>query len=120
MIAEYNGIVYKDNELQLLSTGAIFVKPLKRAFWNYEFEFVKYDGAIDLNDTVSVILTKWGATYLNARNMYKNETDTGTLIYKTDCKEGDVYRNQLYQLIVDFKDAIKSERPKPFNMLKKN
>jgi hypothetical protein len=117
MIAKYNGIVYKDNELQLFSTGAIFVKPLKRAFWNYEFEFVKYDGAIDLNDTVSVILTKWGATYLNARNMYKNETDTGTLIYKTDYKEGDVYKEQLWKLILDFKDGFRFDKEKVFKQL---
>lgn len=119
MIAEYNGIVYKDNELQLFSTGAIFVKPLKRAFWNYEFEFVKYDGAIDLNDTVSVILTKWGATYLNARNMYKNETDTVKPIYKVDYKEGDVYKGQLWQLILDFKDGFRFDKEKVFKQLTK-
>lgn len=75
---------------------------------------------IDLNDTVTVELTEWGAIYLNALNTYRRKIATGRQFYRTDYKEGDIYRNQLYQLIMDFKDAIKSERPKPFNMLKKN
>lgn len=74
---------------------------------------------IDLNDTVTVELTEWGAVYLNALNTYKSEITTGKPIYKTDYKEGDIYRNQLYQLIMDFKDGIKFDRPKPFNKLKK-
>lgn len=75
--------------------------------------------AIDLNDTVTVELTEWGAVYLNALNTYKSEIATGKPVYKTDYKKGDIYRNQLYQLIMDFKDGIKFERPKPFNKLKK-
>lgn len=75
---------------------------------------------IDLNETVTVELTEWGAVYLNALNTYRRKIAIGKPVYKTDYKEGDIYRNQLYQLIMDFKDAIKSERPKPFNMLKKN
>ena len=39
--------------------------------------------------------------------------------YKTDYKEGDIYRNQLYQLIAEFKDGIRFDKPKPFNKLKK-
>lgn len=119
MIAKYNGIVYKDNDLQLFSTGAIFVKPLKRAFWIREFEFIKDDDTIDLNDTVTVELTEWGAVYLNALNTYRRKIATGRQFYRTDYKEGDIYRNKLYQLIMDFKDGIKFERPNPFNMLKK-
>lgn len=84
MIAKYNGIVYKNNDLQLFSTGAIFVKPLKRAFWIREFEFIKDDDTIDLNDTVTVELTEWGATYLNALNTYKSEIAIGNPVYKTD------------------------------------
>ena len=64
-------------------------------------------------------LTEWGAVYLNALNTYKSEIATGKPVYKTDYKEGDIYRNQLYQLLMDFKDGIKFERPKPFNKLKK-
>lgn len=75
--------------------------------------------AIDLNDTVTVELTEWGAVYLNALNTYKSEIATGKTVYKTDYKKGDIYRNQLYQLIMDFKDGIKFVRPKPFNKLKK-
>lgn len=74
---------------------------------------------IDLNDTVTVELTEWGAVYLNALNTYKSEIATGRSFYRTDYKEGDIYRNQLYQLLMDFKDGIKFERPKPFNKLKK-
>lgn len=74
---------------------------------------------IDLNDTVTVELTEWGAIYLNALNTYKSEIAIGKPVYKTDYKKGDIYRKQLYQLIMDFKDGIKFERPKPFNMLKK-
>lgn len=72
---------------------------------------------IDLNDTVTVELTEWGAIYLNARNTYKNYTEK--LSYKSDYKEGDIYRNQLYQLIMDFKDGIRFDKQKPFNKLKK-
>lgn len=75
---------------------------------------------IDLNDTVTVELTEWGAVYLNALNTHRRKIATGRQFYRTDYKEGHIYRNQLYQLIMDFKDAIKPERPKPFNMLKKN
>lgn len=74
---------------------------------------------IDLNDTVTVELTEWGAVYLNALNTYKSEITTGKPIYKTDYKEGDIYRNQLYQLIAEFKDGIRFDKPKPFNKLKK-
>ncbi len=74
---------------------------------------------IDLNDTVTVELTEWGAVYLNALNTYKSEIDTGNPVYKTDYKEGDIYRDQLYQLIAEFKDGIRLDKPKPFNKLKK-
>ena len=50
---------------------------------------------IDLNDTVSVELTEWGATYLNATNIFKGITLTQKCHYKTDYKAGDVYQNQL-------------------------
>lgn len=66
---------------------------------------------IDLNDTVTVELTEWGAVYLNALNTYKSEITTGKPIYKTDYKKGDIYRNQLYQLIMDFKDGNKFDNP---------
>lgn len=69
---------------------------------------------------IAVQVTEWGAVYLNALNTYKSEIATGKTVYKTDYKKGDIYRNQLYQLIMDFKDGIKLDRPKPFNMLKKN
>ena len=45
---------------------------------------------IDLNDTVSVELTEWGAEYLNATNIFKEITTTQKCHYKTDYKAGDV------------------------------
>lgn len=74
---------------------------------------------IDLNDTVTVELTEWGAVHLNALNTYKSKIAIGKPVYKTDYKEGDIYRNQLYQLITEFKDGIRFDKPKPFNKLKK-
>ena len=74
---------------------------------------------IDLNDTVSVELTEWGATYLNATNIFKEITTTQKCHYKTDYKAGDVYKNQLWQLILEFKDGIRFDKEKPFNRLKK-
>ncbi len=53
---------------------------------------------IDLNDTVSVELTEWGATYLNATNIFKEINTTQKCHYKTDYKAGDVYKNQLSEL----------------------
>ena len=47
---------------------------------------------IDLNDTVSVELTEWGAAYLNATNIFKEITTTQKYHYKTDYKAGDVYK----------------------------
>lgn len=74
---------------------------------------------IDLNDTVSVELTEWGATYLNATNIFKEITTTQKCHYKTDYKAGDVYKNQLWELILEFKDGIRFDKEKPFNKLKK-
>ena len=73
---------------------------------------------IDLNDTVSVELTEWGATYLNAMNTFKNIINPHCH-YKTDYKAGDVYKNQLWQLILEFKDGIKFDKEKAFNKLAK-
>ena len=56
---------------------------------------------IDLNDTVTVELTEWGAVYLNALNTFKILTTLKNCTYKhhykTDYKEGDIFRNKLYQ-----------------------
>lgn len=73
---------------------------------------------IDLNDTVSVELTEWGATYLNVMNTFKNIINPHCH-YKTDYKAGDVYKNQLWQLILEFKDGIKFDKEKAFNKLAK-
>ena len=69
---------------------------------------------IDLNDTVTVELTEWGAVYLNALNTYRRKIATGRQFYRTDYKEGDIYRNQLYQSIAEFKDGISFDKEKVF------
>lgn len=74
---------------------------------------------IDLNDTVSVELTEWGAAYLNATNIFKEITTTQKWHYKTDYKAGDVYKSQLWELILEFKDGIRFDKEKAFNKLKK-
>ena len=58
---------------------------------------------IDLNDTVSVELTEWGAAYLNATNIFKEITTT----------------QKLWGLILEFKDGIRFDKEKAFNKLKK-
>lgn len=76
---------------------------------------------IDLNDTVSVELSEWGATYINAINTFNQmifPTETHPL-YKTNYKAGDIYKDQLWQLILDFKDGVRIDKEKPFNKLKK-
>lgn len=76
---------------------------------------------IDLNDTVTVELSEWGATYLNAMNTFNkiiSPIETHPL-YKTNYKAGDIYKDQLWQLILDFKDGIRIDKEKPFNKLKK-
>lgn len=74
---------------------------------------------IDLNDTVSVELTEWGAAYLNATNIFKEIATTQKCHYKTDYKAGDVYKSQLWELILEFKDGIRFDKEKAFNKLKK-
>lgn len=76
---------------------------------------------IDLNDTVSVELSEWGATYINAINTFNQmifPTECRSLC-KTNYKAGDIYKDQLWQLILDFKDGIRIDKEKPFNKLKK-
>lgn len=74
---------------------------------------------IDLNDTVSIELTEWGATYLNAMNTFKEMTFPQGCHYKTDYKVGDVYKKQFWQLLLEFKDGIKFNKEKAFNKLTK-
>lgn len=72
-----------------------------------------------MNDSVSVELTEWGATFLNAANIFKSATIPQRHQYKTDYKAGDIYQNQLWKLILDFKDGIRFDKEKAFNNLKK-
>lgn len=73
---------------------------------------------IDLNDTVSVELTEWGATYLNAMNIFKNIINPHCH-YKTDYKVNDIYKDELWCLISVFKDGMRFDKEKAFRKLKK-
>lgn len=73
---------------------------------------------IDLNDTVSVELTEWGATYLNAMNTYKNIINPHCH-YKTDYKVNDIYKDGLWCLISSFKDGMRFDKEKAFKKLAK-
>lgn len=76
---------------------------------------------IDLNDTVTVELSEWGATYLNAMNTFNKMISPieAHPFYKTNYKAGDIYKDQLGYLILDFKDGVRIDKEKPFNKLKK-
>lgn len=76
---------------------------------------------IDLNDTVAVELSEWGAAYLNAMNTFNKMISPieAHPFYKTDYKAGDIYKDQLWRLILDFKDGVRIDKGKPFNKLKK-
>lgn len=74
---------------------------------------------IDLNDTVSVELTEWGAAYLNATNIFKEITTTQKCHYKTDYKAGDVYKSQLWELILEFNDSLYIFSAKHIPLLKR-
>lgn len=65
---------------------------------------------IDLNDTVSVELTEYGADFLNEYNK-KN-------CLQKEYKEGDIYKNQMWHLMHIFTESIRFDKPKPFNNLK--
>lgn len=74
---------------------------------------------IDLNDIVSVELTDWGATYLNALNTFNNTTYRYSHPNKTEYKAGDVYQNNLWLLIQEFKGSNRFDKNHPFCKLKK-
>lgn len=40
MIVKYNGITYQGEQVEVFSTGAIFIKPLGKAFWKKELDFI--------------------------------------------------------------------------------
>lgn len=40
MIVKYNGITYQGEQVEVFSTGAIFIKPLGKAFWENELDFI--------------------------------------------------------------------------------
>lgn len=40
MIVKYNGITYQGEQVEVFSTGAIFIKPLGKAFWEKELDFI--------------------------------------------------------------------------------
>lgn len=40
MIVKYNGITYQGEQVEVFSTGAIFIKPLGKTFWENELDFI--------------------------------------------------------------------------------
>ena len=40
MIVKYNGITYQGEQVEVFSTGAIFIKPLGKAFWENELDLL--------------------------------------------------------------------------------
>lgn len=69
---------------------------------------------IDLNDNVVVELTKWGACFLNASNTFKNMTSPSNNQRKTTYQAGELYRTNLWRLMLDFKDGIRFDKEKAF------
>lgn len=55
---------------------------------------------------------------MNTFNQIISPTECHSL-YKTNYKSGDIYKDQLWQLILDFKDGIRIDKEKPFNKLNK-
>ena len=73
---------------------------------------------IDLNDKVSVVLTKYGAEVLNANNE-EMENKCPSIARKTDYKEGDIYEDQLWSVLGDFEGCFYIGHKMVFNQLKK-
>lgn len=69
---------------------------------------------IDLNDNIVVELTEWGACFLNAKNTFKNMTEPLEKQRKTTYKAGELYRTQLWGLMLIFKDGIRFDKEKTF------
>lgn len=71
----------------------------------------------DLNTAVSVVLTKVGASAINAKNadicIYAKYP-----VLKTDYKEDDIYEGALWQVLGVFADSIRAHADKPFKSIK--
>lgn len=74
---------------------------------------------IDLNDIVQVVLTQHGAEYINQLNEKRRKTLPKQYQEKLGIgyKDGDIYKDQLWSLILDFKDSISMINEKPFSLL---
>lgn len=65
-----------------------------------------------------VLYEVWRKQKMNTFNKMISPIETHPL-YKTNYKAGDIYKDQLWQLILDFKDGVRIDKEKPFNKLKK-
>lgn len=76
---------------------------------------------MNLNDTVTVVLTKFGAHLLNVRNYKLNKLFMKkSFAYKVDYKEGDVYENTLWTILGLFSDCFYAGHEAPFTDLEKS
>jgi hypothetical protein len=75
---------------------------------------------IELNDTVSVVLTGIGASIINERNMVFNNLTRGKInLCKTDYREKDTYKGLLVEMMKVFSDHMKRSSLIPFYNLHK-
>lgn len=79
---------------------------------------------MNLNDSVTILLTKSGANILNADSERMNKTfssmfEKSGIILKTDYKEGDVYENILWWILSLYADCYENLDYPPFTDLKK-
>ena len=73
---------------------------------------------MELNDNIQVVLTEFGATFLNTENKKMTKL-APSRNWKTDYKEGDIYTTQLWGLFVIFRDACSLGVKLPFTNLEK-
>lgn len=72
---------------------------------------------MNLTDPATIVLTELGANILNAENVDFNEKFNHEL--KTDYKEGDVYENPLWLILVHFNDCYGDPFRPPFTNLER-
>ncbi len=73
---------------------------------------------MELNDQVKVTLTAHGSSILNEDNkLWRERYPTVFCSAKTDYKEGDVYENQLWEVLGRFTDCFQAGHQIPFTDL---
>lgn len=75
---------------------------------------------MNLNDFATIVLTKRGAEVLNADHRRMAETfPRKGITWKTDYKEGDVYKNILWLILNIFSECFENGDHPPFTDLEK-